>query len=80
MCEVCGFDDWLRLLAGVGGQQCVLFAYHFGKVFLRFGILAAEQNGKLKVAKHGFPFVLAVNHIEVSQRLGNQHNTDLALP
>ena len=80
VCEVCGLDDRLRLLAGVGGQQCVLFAYHFGKVFLRFGILAAEQNGKLKVAKHGFPFVLAVNHIEVSQRLGQHHNTDVALP
>lgn len=80
VCEVCGLDDRLRLLAGIGDQQCVLFAYHFGEVFLRFGVLAAEQNGKLKVAKHGFPFVLTVNHIEVGQRLGEHHNTDVTLP
>ena len=79
MRKVCGLDDWLRLLAGIGGQQCMLFAYHFGEVFLCFGVLAAEQNGKLKVAQHGFPLVLAVNHIEVSQRLGQHHNTDVAL-
>ena len=80
MCKVSWLDDRLRLLVGIGGQQCVFFAYHFGKVFLCFGVLAAEQNGKLKVAQHGFPFVLAVNHIEVSQLLGQHHNTDVALP
>ena len=33
-----------------------------------------------KVAQHGFSFVLAVNHIEVGQRLGEHHNTDVTLP
>lgn len=79
MCEVCGLDDRLRLLAGIGDQQSVFFSYHFRKVFLCFGILAAEQNGKLKVAQHSFPFVFAVNHIEVGQGLSQHHNTDVAL-
>ena len=79
VCEVCGLDDRLRLLAGIGDQQSVFFSYHFRKVFLCFGILAAEQNGKLKVAQHSFPFVFAVNHIEVGQGLSQHHNTDVTL-
>ena len=80
MCKVGWFDDGLRLLTGIGGQQCVLFAYHFGKVLLRFGVLTTQYDGKFEVAEHGLALIFAINHVKVGQRLGQHHNTDVAFP
>ena len=49
-------------------------------LFLCFGIFAAEQNSKLKVTQHSFPFIFTVNHIDIRYRLGQDKDSNSAFP
>ena len=78
MRKVGWLDYRLGLGAGIRFQGRAFVAYHFGKILLCFGVLAAKQDSNFEIAEHCFTLVLTINHVKVSQRLRQHHYTDMA--